>query len=238
MQNSRTLGQTDAFMNPGFHRIAMALTIAAAFGLWGCGGSSTSSPAPTAPSISVTVTPSTVTVLRDGTQAFTAKVTGTTNTAVTWSVQESPGGTIDSAGLYTPPQNGAGAFDVVATSQANSAAVGTAEVIVPMPQVTINPGVATLHPGGTRTFAATVSGLTNTAVNFTIQGSAGGLDKQRRTLYRAGCWRFLSCRRHQYRRNDGHRECFRYRDDLFQWIYAYRESPRGAWPAHCHLATG
>ena len=175
MQNSRTLGQTDAFMNPGFHRIAMALTIAAAFGLWGCGGSSTSSPAPTAPSISVTVTPSTVTVLRDGTQAFTAKVTGTTNTAVTWSVQESPGGTIDSAGLYTPPQNGAGAFDVVATSQANSAAVGTAEVIVPMPQVTINPGVATLHPGGTRTFAATVSGLTNTAVNFTIQGSAGGL---------------------------------------------------------------
>ena len=175
MQNSRTLGQTDAFMNPGFHRIAMALTIAAAFGLWGCGGSSTSSPAPTAPSISVTVTPSTVTVLRDGTQAFTAKVTGTTNTAVTWSVQESPGGTIDSAGLYTPPKNGAGAFDVVATSQANSAAVGTAEVIVPMPQVTINPGVATLHPGGTRTFAATVSGLTNTAVNFTIQGSAGGL---------------------------------------------------------------
>ena len=44
-----------------------------------------------------------------------------------------------------------------------------------MPQVTIDPVAVTLHPGGTRTFAATVSGLTNTAVNFTIQESAGGL---------------------------------------------------------------
>ena len=125
--------------------------------------------------ISVTVTPNSVTVLRDATQAFTAKVTGTTNTAVTWSVEESSGGTIDSAGLYTPPQNGAGTFHVVATSQANSAAVGAAVVTVPMPQVTIDPVVVTLHPDGTQTFAATVSGLTNPAVNFTIQESAGGL---------------------------------------------------------------
>jgi len=154
----------------------MALAIAAAFGLWGCGGSSTSSPAPTPPSlISVTVTPDSVTVLRDATQAFTAKVTGTTNTAVTWSVEESSGGTIDSAGLYTPPQNGSGTFYVIATSQANSAATGAAAVIVPMPQLTIAPVTVTLPPGGTRTFAATLSGLTNTAVNFTIQESAGGV---------------------------------------------------------------
>src|SRR4029077_10527340 len=121
MQNSRTLGRSNSFMNPGFHRIARALTIAAFLVVWGCGGSSTSSSAPTPPSssppslISVTVTPNSVTVLRDATQAFTAKVTGTTNTAVTWSVEESSGGTIDSAGLYTPPQNGAGTFHVIAT---------------------------------------------------------------------------------------------------------------------------
>jgi hypothetical protein len=123
----------------------------------------------------VTVTPSSVTVLRDATQAFTAKVTGTTNTAVTWSVEESSGGMIDSAGLYTPPQNGAGTFHVVATSKANSVVAGAAAVTVPMPQITIDPVTATLRPDGTRTFAATVSGLTNTAVNFTIQQSAGGL---------------------------------------------------------------
>ena len=176
MQNSQTLGRSNLFMNPGFHRITMALTIAAAFGAWGCGrGSTSSSTPPPAPVISVTVTPNSVTVLRDATKAFTAKIAGTTNNAVTWSVEESSGGTIDSAGLYTPPQNGAGTFHVIATSQANSAAAGAAVVIVPMPQVTIDPVAVTLRPGGTRTFAATVSGLTNTAVNFTIQESAGGL---------------------------------------------------------------
>jgi len=176
MQNSRTLGRSNSFMNSGFHRIAMALTIAASLGVWGCGGSSTSSPASTPPTlISVTVTPNSVTVLRDATQAFTAKVTGTTNTAVTWSVEGSAGGTIDSEGLYTPPPNGAGTFYILATSRANSAASGVAVVTVPTPQVTIVPEVVTLHPGGTRTFAATVSGLTNTAVNFTVQESAGGL---------------------------------------------------------------
>jgi hypothetical protein len=176
MQYLRTLERSRSFTNGRFQRIATALTIAAAFGLWGCGGSSTSSPAPTTQSlISVTVTPNSATVLRDATQAFTAKVTGTTDTAVTWSVEESSGGTIDSAGLYTPPQNGAGAFHVMATSQANSAAAGAAVIAVPMPQITIDPVAVTLHLGGTRTFVATVSGLTNTAVNFTIQERAGGL---------------------------------------------------------------
>src|SRR5579863_10209702 len=171
MRSLRTLGRVKPL---GFHRIAMALTLAAASGLWGCGGGSTSSPAPAPASlINVTVTPGSITVLRDATQAFTAKITGTTNTAVMWSVEESSGGTIDSAGLYTPPQNGAGTFHVLATSQANSAAAATATVIVPMPQVTIDPVAATLRPGGTRTFAATVSALTNTAVNFAIQESAG-----------------------------------------------------------------
>ena len=153
--------------------LSVLLTIAAAFGVWGCGGSSTSSPTPSL--VSVTVTPNSVTVLRDATQAFTAKVTGTTNTAVTWRVEESFGGTIDSAGLYTPPQNGAGTFHVIASSQANSAATGVGAVVVPMPQVTIAPVAVTLRPAGTQTFVATVSGLTNTAVNFTIQESVGGL---------------------------------------------------------------
>jgi hypothetical protein len=176
MQYLRTLGRFRSFTNAGFHRTAMALAIAGAFGVWGCGGRSTSSSAPPpAPLINVTVTPSSITVLRDATQAFTAKVTGTTNTAVTWSVEESSGGTIDSAGLYTPPQNGAGTFYVIATSQANPAASSAAAVTVPMPQITIAPVTVTLPPGGTRTFAATVSGLTNTAVNFTIQQSAGGV---------------------------------------------------------------
>jgi galactose oxidase-like protein/Big-like domain-containing protein/Kelch motif protein len=178
MENSRALERSRSFRKVRFHWSAIALVCAAVIGVWGCGGNSTSSPAPTSPPsplISVTVTPNSVTVLRDATQAFTASLTGTTNTGVTWSVEESSGGTIDSAGHYTPPQNGAGTFHVLATSEANPAAAGAAIVVVPMPQVAIDPVAVTLHPGGTRTFAATVSGLTNTAVDFTIEESAGGL---------------------------------------------------------------
>ena len=153
--------------------LRLLLTIAVGFGVWGCGGGSST---PTPPSsTSVTLTPSSATVFRDATQTFTANVTGTNNTAVTWSVEEAFGGTIDSAGLYTPPQSGAGTFHVVAVSQASSGAIAIAAVTVPMPQMTINPAAITLRPAGTQMFTATVSGLANTSVNLTIQPSAGGL---------------------------------------------------------------
>jgi len=176
MQNSQTHWRSNSCMMPGFRRIAMALTLAAAASSqWGCGGSSTSSSSASPPPVKVTVTPNSVTVLRDTTQTFTAKVTGMNNAAFTWGVQESSGGTIDSTGLYTPPQNGAGTFHITATSQATSASIGVATVIVPTPQVTVDPVAVTLRPSGTQMFAATVSGLTNRAVNFSIQEGAGGL---------------------------------------------------------------
>jgi hypothetical protein len=125
MQNSRTLGRSNLFMKPRFHRIATALTIAATFGAWGCGAGPTSSSSPRA-LVNVTVMPNSVPVLRDATQAFTAKVAGPTNTAVTWGVEPSAGGTIDSEGFYTPPSNGAGIFYTLATSQANSIASSVA----------------------------------------------------------------------------------------------------------------
>jgi len=176
MQNLLTLWRSNSYMRPGFRRIAMTLTFAAAtFSQWGCGGSSTSSSSPPPSPLNVTVTPNSAKVLRDTTQTFTAKVSGMNNAAVTWSVEETSGGTIDSTGLYTPPQDGAGTFHVTATSQANSAAIGVATVIVPTPRVTVDPVAVTLRPGEKQMFAATVSGLTNTAVNFAIQEGAGGL---------------------------------------------------------------
>ena len=82
--------------------VTTAASICALCVLSACGGGGV----PTGPgSVSVTVSPNSVTVFRDATQAFTAKVTGTSNTAVTWSVLEGSGGTINSAGVYTPPQN-------------------------------------------------------------------------------------------------------------------------------------
>jgi len=72
-----------------------------------CGGGGALA-APTPPSISVSVSPTTTTVQAGATQQFTATVTGTTDTTVTWSVNDVVGGnstvgTISASGLYTAP---------------------------------------------------------------------------------------------------------------------------------------
>jgi len=131
------------------------------------------------PLISVTVTPNAATVLQGATQSFAATVTGTTNTAVTWSVQENGGGTIDGRGLYTAPTGTYGTFHVeaVATSQANSAfyASGIATVTVQQAQLTISPAVVTLAPGGVQIFTASVAGFPNANVTWTVQERGGGV---------------------------------------------------------------
>src|SRR5450432_1656432 len=60
----------------------------------------------------VSITPTTASLGRGQTQAFTA------NVAVKWSVQESSGGAIDASGKYTAP-NTLGVFHVVATNAAD-----------------------------------------------------------------------------------------------------------------------
>ena len=84
------------------------------------------------PSIGVAVLPRTGYVQSGGTFRFTATVTGTTagqSTAVTWSVQEAGGGTIDASGLYTAPPT-PGSYHVVATSVADASKSDTAAVTV------------------------------------------------------------------------------------------------------------
>ena len=103
MNVQAAIGRTGLLRKVRFHPRAIALAIATVLGIWGCGDSalprsSTSAPTPS-PSISVTVIPNSITLSSGTTQSFTATVAGTTNSAVTWSVQESAGGTIDSTGL-------------------------------------------------------------------------------------------------------------------------------------------
>ena len=83
-----------------------------------------------APGVSVSVSPQTATLQPGGTRQFTATVSGTTNTAVTWSVVEgASGGTVTQGGLYTAPQS-PGTYHVKATSQADQTKSGTASVTV------------------------------------------------------------------------------------------------------------
>jgi hypothetical protein len=78
------------------------------------------------PPVSVTVSPTTATLLTGQTRQFTATVSGTTNTAVTWSTA---GGTVSASGLFTAPVT-AGTYTVTATSQADTTKSASATVTV------------------------------------------------------------------------------------------------------------
>jgi len=96
--------------------------------------------------VTVTVTPATPTVNNFATQQFTAAVTGTTNTAVTWQVNKVTGGSqatgfISSSGLFVAPggvptkSDGSGnsvptTVTVTAVSQANASASGSVTVTI------------------------------------------------------------------------------------------------------------
>ncbi len=137
------------------------------------------SPAQNALNVTIAISPSSATIPVGGNQAFTGIVTGTTNTAVTWSVVEgSADGTINGAGLYSAPQ-AAGTYHVQATSLADPSRTAIAAVTVTATgqpvSVSIFPLAVSLPPSGAQTFAAIVTGSGNTAVSWSVlEGSAGG----------------------------------------------------------------
>jgi Bacterial Ig-like domain (group 2) len=108
----------------------LVLALTGTLGLFGCGVSSGSSAANSGSStIAVSISPSSASVTTGGTQQFTAKVTGTSNTGVTWSAS---GGTISAAGLYTAG-SAAGSFMVTVTSAADSSKSAQAKVTITAP---------------------------------------------------------------------------------------------------------
>jgi uncharacterized repeat protein (TIGR03803 family) len=122
----------------------------------GGGGIGPSSESP--PAVSVSVSPSTASLMVSGTQQFTATVTGTSNSAVTWSVNGTTGGsntvgTISSSGLYKAPATippGVSSITVTATSQAHPSASGSGSVSLsyPVPSVnSISPDSANVNSG-------------------------------------------------------------------------------------------
>ena len=85
------------------------------------------------PSVTVGVSPGTATVGYSQSVTFTATVAGSSDTAVTWTVQETSGcGAVSSAGVYTAPTSAA-TCHVVATSHADPSKKATATVYVTAP---------------------------------------------------------------------------------------------------------
>lgn len=114
----------------------------------------------------ITLSPTSQTVNACKTFQFTARVTGSSDTAVVWSVSEgTAGGSVTAAGLYTAPST-AGTYHVVATAHVSSSVVATATVTVQdkIVAIAVNPPVPSLSPGGAQQFTATV---TTTCGSFT-----------------------------------------------------------------------
>ena len=128
-------------------------------------------------SVGITLTPTSASMQTATTKQFSATVTGSSNTAVTWSAT---GGSVSSAGLYTSPSS-AGTYTVTATSAADTTKKASATVTVTAAaavSVSVSPTTASLNTGTTKTFTATVTGNSNTAVTWTATGgtvSSAGL---------------------------------------------------------------
>src|SRR5712692_7170981 len=120
------------------------------------------------PVVQVAIAPTSATVASGGTKQFTDTVTGTTNTAVTWSASA---GSVSSSGLYTAPTVTTNSTAMVtATSAADATKSASATVSITAPPspvaVSISPTSATVASGATQQFSAKVSNTTNTAVTW------------------------------------------------------------------------
>ncbi|HEX4489567.1 MAG TPA: hypothetical protein VH088_25055, partial [Terriglobales bacterium] len=131
--------------------------------------------------VNLSLTPGSVTLIDQQTQQFTATVTNTANTAVTWMVNGVEGGsavtgTISAQGIYTAPIIGPAitAVTVKAVPQADPTKVVSAQVILKGIVITVAPTAVSLPGGSKQQFTATLENAPNAGVNWYVNGIAGG----------------------------------------------------------------
>ncbi len=159
---------------------AALLLAALAVALFGCGYAGT----PPLNEVVVIISPASVSIALGQSQQFVASVTGSTNSAVNWSVDSISGGnsaigTISSTGLYTAPAslpNPATITITAASEQSPQSSASAAVTLTDGLQVSVAPASATIEAGGSQTFTATVSGAGSlpTTVIWSVNGIAGG----------------------------------------------------------------
>ncbi len=149
-------------------KFSTILTLAAALGALGCGSSSTTT-------VSISITPTTASVITNRSQQFNGSVTGSSNTAITWTLTCASGvaantcGSIDATGLYSAPatiptitSSGTTTIEptvtVTATAQADTTKVATATLtLITGISIAITPPTATVGTGEFFLFTATVN---------------------------------------------------------------------------------
>jgi len=153
---------------------------------FGCGGGDSAGPGPDPVVVTVSPARDTLTVATSAT--FSATVSGASNTAVSWSVQEgATAGTVSGAGLFTASAS-PGTRHIIAASAASSASKDTAVVLVvaaPVATITgptaVGMGAAGLgasvpsQPGATYAWTITGGTITSGAAAATVAFNAGAI---------------------------------------------------------------
>ncbi|HUI73360.1 MAG TPA: hypothetical protein VLX32_00360 [Candidatus Acidoferrum sp.] len=170
------------------HAFARGICIvlgAACAWVYGCGGGSAGSvapPPPPPPAITVSVTPTASSVLLGNSLTFSASVSNTTNTGVSWSVNGVAGGTaatgtITASGVFTAPADlpSPQTVQVTATSVANATKSASAQVTVSSDiGISLTPGSSAVELGAAVAFQAqiTSSGHPDNSVRWSLSGSS------------------------------------------------------------------
>jgi hypothetical protein len=125
--------------------------------------------------VAVTVSPTAASLTGGQSTTLKATVTGSSNTTVNWSVSPAVG-TI-AGGVYTAPATVASAQSVTvkATSAADATKSASATIALSPVGITVSPSAASLSQGQSATLTATVTGSSNTGVNWSLSPSVGTL---------------------------------------------------------------
>lgn len=169
--------------NFGSARAAFLALLAAGAWTLGCGGGgAVAPPPPPPPSITVSVTPSSGSVLLGNQITFIANLANTTDTTVSWSVNGIAGGNstvgaISSAGVYTAPADlpPAATVQITATSHADATKSGSANVTITSDIIlALTPNPSSVELGATQQFQVSVtsSGHPDTAAHWSLSGAA------------------------------------------------------------------
>jgi len=170
-------------MGNRFKLLSTLLALTASTLLIGCGEAVVNAPG-SGQGVAIRVIPSAVSITASGSVQYQSTVTGTSETGVSWTLQEGPAcGSIDSSGLFKAA-SASGTCHVVATSQADSskAAVSTVTVRACQPAVCragVDCGTMTDGCGGTLDCGAVCYGTATCggggAANVCGGGGAEGL---------------------------------------------------------------
>lgn len=128
-----------------------------------------------APSVAISLSPSSASLSSNQVAQFAATVTGSSNTAVTWSLSPATGSL--SNGTYTAPAvvTAQQAVTVTATSAADSTKSASATVTLIPVAVSLSPATISLAAGNSAQFMATVTGASNTSVTWSIAPPVGSV---------------------------------------------------------------